>query len=123
MTHLPRLAPHQDGVFGFLGFLPLTRAYGRDFGSCAADRPDTRGQRLGKGGRDVGLVAFQDLFAAEVAGVGEDLQLVRPEYPLRLFRHGRQLRSVMALVDHVVGDDQVVKKSDLIKKNGYINNI
>ncbi len=38
LTRLPGLARRQDGFSGFWGIVPLARAYGPEFGSCAAGR-------------------------------------------------------------------------------------
>ncbi len=72
------------------------------------NRGVVRGQRLGQGDSDVRLVTGQDLFAAELVPVSDDLQRIRFQRCLRLVRHGRQLRPVVTLVDDVVGDDQVM---------------
>ena len=46
--------------------------------------------------------------AAEVAAVGHGGDLLAARGLLRLQRHGRELVAIVSLVDHLVGDDQMV---------------
>src|SRR5215468_5326301 len=46
--------------------------------------------------------------AVEVASIGHDIEVVHPQGGLRLFRHARELRAVVAHVDHVMDHDQVM---------------
>ena len=50
----------------------------------------------------------QNLVAAEVAAVGHGGDLLAARGLLRLQRHGGELVAIVSLVDHLVGDDQMV---------------
>ena len=67
-----------------------------------------RGQRLGKRDRDASLITGQDLCAAEVATVGNDIQRLCFQSSLRLLGHVGELRAVSAHIGDFVGDDQMM---------------
>ena len=66
------------------------------------------GHRLGHVGRDAGLLARQDLRTLEVAAIGDHSQLLVANRFAGLLRHRPQLGSIVADVDDVVRNDQVV---------------
>ncbi len=57
--------------------------------------------------RDALLVADEDLAAAEIAFVGQDMQVVVPEGSLRGTRHGGELITIMALIGDLMRHDQM----------------
>ena len=67
-----------------------------------------RRHRLGHEGLDAGIVAGLDLRAAEVAAVGEGLQLALAHRLACGHRHRAQLRAVAADVGDLVRNDEVV---------------
>ena len=71
-----------------------------------------RGQGLGQGDRDPDPFASQDLLAVEVAAVRHHIQFVDFQGGLGLLGHRRELGAVVALVDDLMGDDQVVLSID-----------
>lgn len=56
---------------------------------------------------DAGFVTGKDLGAAEVALVGDGMQLLAPQRRLGRRRHRAQLRAIEALIGDLVGHDQV----------------
>src|SRR3954452_22562844 len=64
--------------------------------------------RFGQRHRDAGLNAGFDLLAVEVAAVRNHIERVDVEDFLRQLRHTGELGAVIADVDHLVGDDQMV---------------
>src|SRR5207302_3553214 len=50
----------------------------------------------------------QDLVTAEIAAVGQGSDLLATWGVLCLERHGRKLMTVVSLIGHLVGDDQMV---------------
>src|SRR6266571_5248603 len=66
------------------------------------------GQRLGHVGPDASLFARQDFFAAEVATVCHDVQILDPGCSPSLLRHRGQRGAVVANVGNLMCDDQVM---------------
>ena len=57
---------------------------------------------------DAGLLARQNLLAVKVASISHDIEALCLQRGLRLLRHARELRAVVAHIDHVVDNDQVM---------------
>src|SRR3954451_7911562 len=68
----------------------------------ASVRLGARSHRLGQGYRDAGLVAGEDLRAAEVAAVGTDLEGLGLQYSLCLLGHIGELGPIRAAVRHLM---------------------
>ena len=67
-----------------------------------------RGHRLGQRDRDAGFLAGQDLFAVEVAAVGDDIEFSTSSVAFVSLATVRELRSVGPDVGHLMRDDQMM---------------
>ncbi len=67
-----------------------------------------RRQGFGHDRRDACAFAQEDLVAIEVAAVGQGGDLLAARGLLYVERHGRKLVAVVPLIDHLMGDDQMV---------------
>src|SRR6266700_2296260 len=67
-----------------------------------------RGHRLWQRDRDACLVALQDFFAAEVAAVGDDIEIRCFQSCLRLLGYMCKLCPVTPDIRHLMRDDQMV---------------
>src|SRR6516164_5941529 len=67
-----------------------------------------RGHWLWQRDRDAGFVAFEDLFAAEVAAVSDDIESTSFQCCLRLLGHACKLRPITPDVGYLMRDDQMV---------------
>jgi len=73
---------------------------------------NARGHRFGKRNRDVGLVTFEDFFAAVVAAIGNGFEFVDAKDLFRLASDFCQLRSIRAIIRYLMRDDQVMFRID-----------
>ena len=89
----------------------LLRQVGEVLLHKTAFSPRSRCLRFGQRHCDAGLNAGFDLLAVEVAAVRDHIERLGVEGFLRQLGHTGELGAVIADVDHVVGDDQMVPAS------------
>jgi hypothetical protein len=58
--------------------------------------------------RNISLLACQNLWAIEVATIGDDIEVVSIKNVFRLQRHRGKLRAIRAGIRHLVRDDQMM---------------
>ena len=121
------VALEEDGVVGHvmfsrmsapfkaLGLAPVSVSPHRQRQGIAAQLTlgfNAGGHRLGKCHRHAGLLASQDLLAAEVAAIGDHIETLRPECGLGLRGHGAELGTIVTDIRHLVGHDEMVRGVD-----------
>ena len=88
-----------DILLGHIAKVLLDKA---TFGFCP------RGHRFGQSNRDARLIARQNLGAVEIPAVSYDIEVLCLQRVFRLLGHAGDLRAVIADVDHLMRDDQMM---------------